>query len=78
VVLRKTNVPVADNCVKSLQRSLNQWLDENDGFQLGPLLVDGVFGPITQERVVAFQRHFGLKVDGVVGTRTWAELEPYL
>jgi len=78
VVLHRTNVHVLDRCAKVLQRVLNQWLDENDGFQFGPLLVDGVFGPITQERVAAFQRHFGLKVDGVVGPITWGELEHYI
>jgi len=38
------------------------------------LNVDGVFGPITQGAVMAFQRHFGLNPDGIVGALTWAEL----
>lgn len=77
VILRKTNVPVRDRCVEVLQRALNEWVIENDGHQFGPLLVDGVFGPVTEVRVKAFQRHFGLKVDGIVGRRTWAALEDY-
>ena len=78
LVLRKTSVPVRDRCVEVLQRALNEWLNENDGFQFGPLLVDGVFGPVTEERIKDFQRYFGLKVDGVVGGRTWAELEDHV
>ncbi len=38
------------------------------------LLVDGYFGPVTQERVVEFQRNNGLLVDGVVGPITWNKL----
>ena len=35
---------------------------------------DGVFGPITDARVRAFQREQGIKVDGVVGWVTWGRL----
>lgn len=35
---------------------------------------DGVFGPITQHAVTAFQRSHGLSVDGVVGPQTWRAL----
>ncbi|MCL2367979.1 MAG: peptidoglycan-binding protein, partial [Oscillospiraceae bacterium] len=38
------------------------------------LTVDGIFGPITQSAVIAFQRHFGLNPDGIVGPITWGEL----
>jgi peptidoglycan hydrolase-like protein with peptidoglycan-binding domain len=38
------------------------------------LNVDGVFGPRTQEAVIAFQRQFMLTPDGVVGPVTWGEL----
>jgi len=38
------------------------------------LVVDGIFGPITQGAVIAFQRHFGLTPDGIVGPITWGEL----
>ena len=33
----------------------------------------GSFGPLTESRVVAYQRMRGLEPDGVVGPRTWAE-----
>jgi hypothetical protein len=35
---------------------------------------DGIFGPITDARVRAFQREQGIKVDGVVGWVTWGRL----
>jgi len=38
------------------------------------LVVDGVFGPITQSAVVAFQREFGLSPDGIVGPITWGQI----
>ncbi|MCL2828283.1 MAG: peptidoglycan-binding protein [Oscillospiraceae bacterium] len=38
------------------------------------LTVDGIFGPVTQSAVTAFQREFGLTPDGVIGPLTWAAL----
>lgn len=35
------------------------------------LSADGVFGPLTETAVRAFQRQFGLTVDGVIGQQTW-------
>ncbi|MCL2402090.1 MAG: peptidoglycan-binding protein [Oscillospiraceae bacterium] len=38
------------------------------------LAVDGVFGPLTQAAVIAFQREFVLTPDGIVGPITWGKM----
>lgn len=54
--------------VKQIQKALTQ-----AGFGV---MVDGVFGQITQEAVIAFQKAKGLTADGVVGPATMAKLIP--
>lgn len=54
--------------VRDLQRRLRDL-----GYEVGP--VDGVFGPLTDNAVRAFQRDSGSTVDGIVGPRTRANLE---
>ena len=49
------------NEVKTLQEKLN-------------LKADGIFGPITEEAIKAFQRTNGLEVDGIVGANTLSKL----
>lgn len=53
--------------VRQLQRELNE-----EGYGVG---VDGVFGANTDAAVRRYQRDHGLEADGVVGSRTWAQLE---
>ena len=43
------------------------------GFSPGK--ADGMYGPITESAVVAFQKKSGLEADGCVGTDTWAALD---
>ena len=58
--------------VRHVQRALNLVRHRVPGIPM--LVVDGIFGPITHNAVVTFQRHFGLSPDGIVGPITWAEL----
>jgi murein L,D-transpeptidase YcbB/YkuD len=46
------------------------------GFYTGN--ADGKIGPKTKKAIVEFQKAKGLKPDGKVGSKTWAELEKYL
>lgn len=45
------------------------------GFPCGSTGVDGKFGNTTLNAVKQFQQYSGLKVDGIVGPKTWAALE---
>lgn len=56
-----------DDAVKELQTKL-----ANAGSSLS---IDGIFGIGTQSAVKSFQRSHGLVVDGIVGPKTWAELD---
>lgn len=40
--------------------------------------IDGKMGPRTKKAIIEFQKAKGLKADGRVGSKTWAELEKYL
>lgn len=53
--------------VKKLQTKL-----VNAGFSPGK--VDGIFGPMTRDAVLAFQKSNGLVQDGIVGRMTWTAL----
>lgn len=53
--------------VRRLQRALHRTPD------LG-LVVDGIFGPNTEQAVKDFQAGAGLTVDGIVGPHTWNTL----
>lgn len=55
--------------VQRIQRCLNSV--NNAG-----LNADGIFGPLTQNAVMNFQRSRGLNPDGVVGPLTWGALMP--
>ena len=63
------------DAVKKVQELLNQRLANQIIFHsLVPLATDGSFGEKTQSAVVAYQEHYALPADGIVGDRTWTSL----
>jgi hypothetical protein len=56
--------------VEELQEKLNQ-----AGVADPPLVLDGIFGPLTQAATVEFQKQNGLDPDGVAGIATWAKMD---
>ena len=57
--------------VVSLQATLNRWLEER---RLPGLVLDGKFSRETERVVRLFQEESKLKVDAIVGVRTWRAL----
>ena len=57
---------------KGAEVELMQSLLAKDG---STLEIDGIFGPGTQSAVKSFQKRHNLVVDGIVGPKTWAELD---
>ena len=43
-----------------------------NGYECG--LADGIFGPKTEAAVKSWQKNHGLKVDGIIGPKTWGSL----
>lgn len=58
--------------VLTMQRYLNRVASKYPG--LPQIAEDGVFGPGTQNAVMAFQRQFGLTQDGIMGPVTWKKI----
>ena len=65
-VLMLTNPFTTGQPVKDLQTALNR--------HGGKVVVDGIFGPLTEAAVKIFQKVRGLVVDGIVGPVTWSKL----
>ena len=57
------------NQVKNLQGLLNVWLTRTE-----PLVIDGIFGEITEDRLKLYQSIQGLSADGVCGEMTWNDI----
>jgi cell wall-associated NlpC family hydrolase len=66
-VLTLTHPYMTGQAVLRLQAALNKY-----GYT--PLVVDGIFGPLTEAAVKAFQKSHLLTADGIVGILTWAKL----
>ena len=64
IVRRGNSGPV----VEYLQKKLKEL-----GYKPGP--IDGIFGYLTERAVKNFQATHGLRIDGIVGPKTWAALE---
>ncbi len=60
--------------VEALQRTLNKWNKK----KTGRISVDGDFGPVTKQAVVAFQKSQNLEPTGVVNRDTWKALGPLI
>lgn len=60
--------------VENLQAKMNKVFRN---YAAMPLVVDGDFGPKTQQAIKEFQLRSGLAVDGIVGPNTWRELAKY-
>ena len=58
--------------VRLVQEAINKLAQITPG--MWQIAVDGVFGNGTRDAVMAFQRIFGLVVDGIVGPVTWNRL----
>lgn len=76
-VLKKFNITLSKgssgNDVKILQKQLNEISKKYKGINRIPK-IDGIFGDNTERAVKDFQRIFGLRVDGIVGKRTWNKI----
>lgn len=77
VATRRSTLHLGDQsaAVNELQSLLNQRLGNQIIFKnVVPLVPDGNFGSRTRTAVVAYQEHYALSSDGVVGDRTWTSL----
>ncbi|MCM8766332.1 MAG: peptidoglycan-binding protein, partial [Candidatus Omnitrophica bacterium] len=75
LLTKKTELKETEFLPKPTIRNIQEAL-RRAGFYEGP--VDGKLGPKTRQAIKDFQRSKGLRVDGIVGKKTWQELSRYL
>ena len=63
----KKNNEVIEVASSSTNKSVQQKLKDMGYYKGG---VDGIYGPLTKEAVINFQRDYGLSVDGIIGPET--------
>lgn len=68
---KKTGIIRVDASTQDIQRAL-----KNAGYYDG--VVDGKIGEKTKNAIIEFQKAKGIKVDGIVGKETWAQLSESL
>lgn len=68
-VLKTLKKGSTGNQVKNLQALLNLWMSKSE-----PLLIDGIFGEVTESRLKRYQELQGLNVDGIAGDETWSDI----
>lgn len=59
---------------KRIVQCMQKFLKHEHGYTLGGFGCDGSFGSSTEKAVKKFQKAKGLKVDGIVGQKTWKAL----
>ncbi|MEA1961482.1 MAG: peptidoglycan-binding protein [Bacillota bacterium] len=70
-ILRLMSPYMRGDDIQILQALLNMLPDD---IIPSNLVLDGIFGPLTQSAVMNFQRYFDLVVDGIVGQETYLRL----
>lgn len=67
------NVGSQGDSVRFIQSYLN-WINSQNNHNWQTLKVDGMYGSATKQVVSQFQSEYGLKIDGITGSETWAKL----
>ncbi|MDP8212499.1 MAG: peptidoglycan-binding domain-containing protein [Candidatus Zapsychrus exili] len=67
----KKGIVLVTASLKDIQKAL-----QNAGYYYGT--IDGNIGTQTKQAIKDFQSDHGLKSDGIVGKKTWSQLESYL
>ena len=77
-LLKLTDPYMRGSDVLLLQKQLNSLIDPATLHPFYQGKLDGIFGPITHDAVIAFQTYAGIEVDGIVGPETRAAINKAL